>query len=1049
MNHGKLPFYGTTEKSINFVKDNGACKGKLWMYYPVHKEDEKPSEEAQNDAPNQKILGFFRLEPYNVSDPNKTDLLIDCLRQDAPIPINISIGVNKSFDAYKAKETVTSGVGPYRGRHAVVCMGYHTHRDYGDGTKGPAFKIRNSWGSAWGEGGYVWISKNALEQMLTDRQPIIINGAKGEGKKEPKEPEKPKKTSAELLNGIIERKKEVITKIGNVEKIKQSLLKETKALSEEISGKIQNEKDITLYLEETSPHLMDRTDKRYEKADEELSVTERLTKSEIILENLLKELYQIEFELNQAIRLLLNEQTNEEIKAIITNLDKIGREIVASLSTYFRESKQELLNESKLKNILDKKHLTDRVKRTWIFTKKWLEDGTVRLFNYQLMSYRKLSEKIKQEIEVTQQLISLLEPKKSPQPYEGPHGTYEGPEPTPELPEPEEEEHYKDYSPEETKCLVPLLKENFGGTKFKLFYPGAFKGIDHVFRLSESDEIVLVDPQFSSSEYSNLNYEIDFLKTISKTQLEIKGKLPLKPKSKVELFYTFNGQQKKVIVIADDALNDLEDLKKYDVLHYAHAPTAPYGIKKLSDENNKIKLLNKLRIGGITIHVLLPLALGPYFEEIGSYMWPNSWGNGLPPTKEIIYRKIKDFELKVSEPPLEELKYEKTEEIEVEGKKKIAKISVKFDEKCYPNSQAVINEIIKVGRRYGKGSDEISVHPMFPKKTNKYHTEVEFIINEYLGLCTNSALKAVDKLKIFLLEGINQLKVNILFTNIDANISENWEERIYFKYEGGVSQKDKILIRCDVFGFFYFGFIHTLFPLGVSKEQYLYQALIHELSHHLSEDAIKENELQIMNEEQRALEVYNINRQEGVKLYNKYLLNLTLFKIRSEGLTTFNDLTERQLMHPLSVGLFLSIAPLFERITSYGSIKEIEDTFLKYELLDKHSYYLGSMMYLIIGFAKLYSKGKESEVKILAAKGVETPEDFIDKCSILELGELSKLVYPVDPKLIISFVSKEWTTNKSTTNPFMPEDIRNEVISEGRKLDILDFIKEYEKAVTN
>ena len=58
--------------------------------------------------------------------------------------------------------------------------------------------------------------------MLTDRQPIIINGAKGEGKKEPKEPEKPKKTSAELLNGIIERKKEVITKIGNVEKIKQS-----------------------------------------------------------------------------------------------------------------------------------------------------------------------------------------------------------------------------------------------------------------------------------------------------------------------------------------------------------------------------------------------------------------------------------------------------------------------------------------------------------------------------------------------------------------------------------------------------------------------------------------------------------------------------------------------------------------------------------------------------------------------------------------------------------------------------------------------------------
>jgi C1A family cysteine protease len=55
---------------------------------------------------------------------------------------------------------------PSRGGHAVVAVGYDDNRKIGK-DKG-AVKIRNSWGTNWGAGGYGWLPYSYIEAGLAE-----------------------------------------------------------------------------------------------------------------------------------------------------------------------------------------------------------------------------------------------------------------------------------------------------------------------------------------------------------------------------------------------------------------------------------------------------------------------------------------------------------------------------------------------------------------------------------------------------------------------------------------------------------------------------------------------------------------------------------------------------------------------------------------------------------------------------------------------------------------------------------------------------------------
>lgn len=87
--------------------------------------------------------GKFRLRDFGFIPYNDCAELIQRLKIQ-PIAVSIS---TTNFQFYTSGTYNANGEMP---NHGVVLVGYHPDRGY---------KIKNSWGNAWGDAGYGWVSE--------------------------------------------------------------------------------------------------------------------------------------------------------------------------------------------------------------------------------------------------------------------------------------------------------------------------------------------------------------------------------------------------------------------------------------------------------------------------------------------------------------------------------------------------------------------------------------------------------------------------------------------------------------------------------------------------------------------------------------------------------------------------------------------------------------------------------------------------------------------------------------------------------------------------
>jgi len=124
------------------LSDFGICEEADWPY-----EDSKvfvsPSMIAQRKATGRKIKGYYRIKS---TGRERLDEIIAALRACHPVVFGTLI--NEDFRAKKGPKVVSRPTGATIGGHAMIIVGFI------DGL----FLVKNSWGSDWREGGFVFVT---------------------------------------------------------------------------------------------------------------------------------------------------------------------------------------------------------------------------------------------------------------------------------------------------------------------------------------------------------------------------------------------------------------------------------------------------------------------------------------------------------------------------------------------------------------------------------------------------------------------------------------------------------------------------------------------------------------------------------------------------------------------------------------------------------------------------------------------------------------------------------------------------------------------------
>lgn len=143
--------------ALNLMVTQGVCTLKDMPYKSGNRDYLiQPTEEQKQKALTYKLAAWGRTVI-------RTDYLQECLSQKLPVIVSLKVisdlvqptqKISGEFILNKNDEPVSlSG-------HAMVLVGYDDTRQ--------AFKLMNSWGKAWGNSGYIWLSYSVVSQLVTN-----------------------------------------------------------------------------------------------------------------------------------------------------------------------------------------------------------------------------------------------------------------------------------------------------------------------------------------------------------------------------------------------------------------------------------------------------------------------------------------------------------------------------------------------------------------------------------------------------------------------------------------------------------------------------------------------------------------------------------------------------------------------------------------------------------------------------------------------------------------------------------------------------------------
>ena len=129
---------------IKTLASQGVCPESEW-YYNVSKFAVKPNEQCYQNAKSNTIKQYLRLDNTNLNQ------LKTCLVQGYTFVFGFTV-----YESFESDAVASTGIVPMPdpneqclGGHAVYCVGYDDSKK--------AFKVRNSWGNEWGDGGNFWL----------------------------------------------------------------------------------------------------------------------------------------------------------------------------------------------------------------------------------------------------------------------------------------------------------------------------------------------------------------------------------------------------------------------------------------------------------------------------------------------------------------------------------------------------------------------------------------------------------------------------------------------------------------------------------------------------------------------------------------------------------------------------------------------------------------------------------------------------------------------------------------------------------------------------